>query len=84
MTIKEKNKSQKLLLNFKIRLIQKTKFEIYSLFFKKMKIDTKIRLFKGNLGDLTNQISTRAKTKSRKKINLKLIFQFLLETEIQI
>ena len=41
-------------------------------------------VFKGNLGDVTDQISTRAKKKSRKKTNIKLIFQISLKIEIPI
>ena len=67
LTIKKKNGIHKLHLNFKIRLKQKSKFEIYFTFLKKLKIDGKIRFLKGNLGGLTDQISTWAKKKYPKK-----------------
>ena len=84
MTIKKKNGIHKLHLNFKIRLKQKSKFEIYFTFLKKLKIDGKIRFLKGNLGGLTDQISTWAKKKyqQKKKNNTKFIFEFLLKFEI--
>ena len=43
LTIERKNEIQKLNLNFNIRFKQKSKFEFYFLFFKKLKIDEKIR-----------------------------------------
>ena len=46
LAIKKKNEIQKLHLNFKIRLKQKTKYEIYFLFLKKLKIGEKIRFFR--------------------------------------
>ena len=68
----------------------KTKIKIVDLFstFQKLKVDEKICFFKGNLGDLTDQISTPAKKKYRKKqtatfifyrksnLDLKFVFQF--------
>ena len=42
-------------------------------------------VFKGNLGDLADQVSTWAKKKSRKKkTKTKFLFQFLLKIEIRI
>ena len=85
LTIKKKNGIHKWHLNFKIRLKQKSKFEIYFTFLKKLKIDGKIRFLKGNLGGLTDQISTWAKKKyqqKKTKKNTKFIFQFLLKFEI--
>ena len=60
LSVKKENKIQKLNLNFKIRLKQISKFEIYFLFFKKLEIDEKIRFFNGNLGDLTNPCAESA------------------------
>ena len=53
-TTKEKNTIQKTHLNFKIRVKQKLKFEFYFLFSKKLFV------FKGNLGYVTDQISSWA------------------------
>ena len=54
----------------------KTKIKIVDLFstFQKLKVDEKICFFKGNLGDLTDQISTPAKKKYRKKQTATFIF----------
>ena len=46
LTIKKKSEIQKLHLNFKIRLKQKSKFEIDLLFFKNSKIDEKMRFLR--------------------------------------
>ena len=81
MTIKKKSEIQKLHLNFKIRLKPKSIFEIYVLFLKKLKIDEKIRFSKGNLDDLTNQISTRAKRKISEKSENKIHFSIFVETQ---
>ena len=43
LTLKKKNETQKLRLNFGIRLNQRSKFEFYFLFFEKMKIKEQIR-----------------------------------------
>ena len=82
LTNKKKSEIQKLHLKFKIPLKQNSKFEVYFLFFKKFKIDEKIRFLKGNLGDLNDQTSTRAKKKSqsvvRKNPCTESIIRFLI------
>ena len=83
LPIKKENEIQILHLNFKIQLQRKSKFEICILFLKKWK-QIKRFVYKGNLGDVTDQISTRSKKKSRKKTNIKLIFQISLKIEIPI
>ena len=77
LTIKRKNKIQKLYLNFQFRLKQKSRLEIYFLVFKKLKIDEKIHLG-ANFGDLTDQISARAK-KNLEKNEHKIDFSIFIE-----
>ena len=46
LTIKNKNEIQKLPLNFKIGLKQRSKFEFCFLFFEKMKTEEQIRFYR--------------------------------------
>ena len=63
-------------LKFEIRLKQKPKFEFYVPFFEKLKINEKIRFFKGSLGDVNDQRSASTQKRFREKKNRSSFFNF--------